>query len=201
LAEEKVTIAICCYGIFDPKIRSEEEMIGLEEYFEACAEYITELYSNNLLSEVILMGGRTNPQIPDVSEAESSASYLRTILSCLDVPMVGMRMRLEEEGCNTAQNLWYAANHVRPRGSFDASWPRPGLSKKIVFVCDNCHKVKLWLMVWHLARQATFKDLTFRVRSFPRRDIHPGRSYLRQLIATVPYLSPIKFLEDVGNRK
>jgi len=220
LTDKKITIAIMCYGLYGYEYRSAEEMEGLIDYFHSCAGYIAKLYRQKRLSGVVLCGGYTNKDYPDKSEAGTSLPYLQNVLQArYRIYPSDIVFCLEEESCNTAQNIVFTGMLIRGKNPFTADeleeaiapetdkavaralqekkqrWQ--SLSHSLVFICDKYRHLKVWVMLW--LASGLLRGLCLRVRSFPRKDIHPNSSYKKQCLAALYYLwHHDKFFEDLS---
>jgi len=188
---KKITVAICCYGLYDWRIRSGLEMEGLEEYLRHCAHYVASLFRQGTLSGVILCGGFTNKTKPEVSEAKTNAKRLIEMLADLsvDAGAIGRLIWEEDKSFNTPQNLYFAGRLVY-RGDIE-------LSRNMVFICDRYRHVKV-LALLRYVRLMLSKEFRFSVKSFPRKDIHPNSSWVKQFAAAMLYLvRPQRFYDDL----
>lgn len=206
-----------CYGLYGYQYRTAAEMEGLIDYFCRCAYYIKTLYERGRLSGIVLCGGFTNPNYPDVSEARTSSWHLLDVLrSFYELPADSIICCLEEQSFNTAQNIVFTGYLMTHRDPFTSeeligainnnperarelmchkeNWHQ--LSHHIVFLCDNYRWLKVQMMV-KLAK-SLLQGFRLRVISFPRKDIHPNSSYLKQWEAAVAYLChPTRFFKDL----
>lgn len=205
-----------CYGIVDPN-RTSTELQGLDEYFRASADYILDLWHQERLSGIVLCGGYTNPETPELSEASSSVLRIIPYLSSHGIPHDDLIVCLEEQSFNTAQNIVFTGYLMTHRDPFTAEelikaiksdhakavkmkqiaedWKK--LSHNVVFICDKYRWLKVKVML-ELAKELLPNDFKLSVKSFHRKDIHPNSSWLKQIVAARLYHSnPTEFFDDL----
>jgi len=206
-----------CYGVVHPTLRSKAELRGLDEYLRASADYILRVWKEGRLSGVVLCGGFTNPQAPELSEASSSVLRIKPYLMSRGIPEEDLKICLEEQSHNTVQNIVFTGYLILHRDPFtaeglikaldtdpnkanammDTNQKWQNLSHNIVFVCDRYRHPKVWLLLKY-AKPQLADDFRLRVVSFPREDTHPNSSWVRQLVATLRYqLRPDLFFKDL----
>lgn len=218
---KEITVAVMCYGLYGYDYRMPEEIEGLHQYFHSCAKYISSLHKQGKLSGVVLCGGFTNSQYPNVSEAKTSAQYLLNVLKTIyKVPVDAIVVCLEEQSINTAQNIvstGYLMTHkdpFTPKELMEAlendsekarrmrqtkeNWHK--LSHDVVFTCDRYRWLKVRIML-KLARKL-LSGFKLNVVSFHRADIHPNSNWIPQLgVAYLYYRNPDKFFSDLEARR
>lgn len=213
----KITVAIMCYGLYGYEYRTPEEVKDLIDYFYSCAQYIKTLHKRNRLSGIVLCGGFTNPQYPDVSEAGTSAQYLLNLLKIYEVPVEEINACLEEQSYNTAQNIVFTGRMLKgtllpytPKELIKATtnYDREKMlqnearwnaldTHNVVFICDRYRWLKVQLMLrWVKYDFPSHTHLS--VKSFPRPDIHPNSCWSKQLVAALLYWwNPTRFFDDL----
>lgn len=187
---KKITVAVMCYGLYGYDYRSSEEMDGLRDYLNNCAEYINRLKKEDKLSGIIICGGFTNKDYPEVSEAQTTFNYLNGYMKTFygyNIDTKEVSCRIEEKSTNTAQNISSAISMIYEISLCDPHIIPP-LSNNIVFVCDRYRYLKVCIMAKELQRLSENFEFTYKIKSFFRKDPHPNSNWIPQLILASHYL-------------
>jgi hypothetical protein len=176
-----LSIIICCYGIYDPELRQAKEMIGLEEYLDACLATVIRLSRSFDITEIIFSGGYTNPE----SDKSEAASMARQFQQRLNANMLSrLIIRVEERSGNTPQNIVYSTQLVGQTGLF-------------ALICDHHRGVRVWI-IWFLLKLRKYLGSSQLYQVFPleRTDIHPHSNWWRQLYRGLQYCWNFKLLKE-----
>jgi hypothetical protein len=214
---------ISCYGLFlDPEAgqlvtnRTDKQLIGLREYFEAIASHIlSQRNQGQQIQDVILCGGKTWKQheseaerakdpLIDLSESHTSKIHLLRYL-LIHLGVQPSELSLNEEVLEkqlTAKVQEKYGQEVTPPSftcleditkgwqhitqGFDTA--RQKQAEYIVFCCDDIRWFKIWIESWLVVAG----QMERAVQAFPRLD-EPGINYTDMLKSLVKDLTTPEF--------
>ena len=174
----QIILVVCLYGMFRNEVL---------HYLWLVAQYAVRLCREGRLAGIILSGGRTDPNRPFDSEARTNRPHFVEALEAYGVNLESdnIIVDLEETAINTPQNLHRSTQMIFANNP----------SAQIVFVCDNVRRRKVQVMLPALRKR--FPEMTFSVKSFPRKDGFWLLNWLKQQGAALQYrLFPFTFLCD-----
>ncbi|MFA6042640.1 MAG: hypothetical protein WCV85_06185 [Patescibacteria group bacterium] len=153
---------VCGYGLYDPAVRTPEEMEGLQEYLTAVFQ---DIQRRPEITTIVLCGGCTNPLRPQVSEAKSVME--NWVLKQTVFDPREYRWALEEASANAAQSLSFAAMLLLYH-----------LPQKCTVYCDTVREWKTRILAKQILGNLGY---AYEVVGFPRRDIHPRSTWGMQI--------------------
>lgn len=163
---------ICGYGLFDPDIRSTQEIEGLTEYYGAVFSSIRQ---RGGIVQVVLCGGHTNPRRSQCSEARSVVDRIHDESTFF---FLGPQrpILLEERSRNTVQNVFFALECLKRKGI--------GVTQ-VTFYCDTPRRWKVDVIAHAALRD---ERIPYEVMSYPRSDIHPNSKRWKQNLKALQYI-------------
>ena len=158
-------VIVSCYGLIDES-RSQEEMIGLENYIKELSLYIEKLETKP--KAVVFSGGRTAPEVSGESEAESMLRYVIE-----NELLTDQHLLAETTAHNAYEQLVFGLAHVRKLIDDNTS---------ILCICDTPRFEKTSIMA-----NILFGDyFDIEVQAFDRKDIHTNSTREYQLFTDLP---------------
>lgn len=160
------------YGVVDLFLRSDDEMLGLQNYYGGLWHLMLEkLNSQSDLIHVIFTGVFTNPNCV-TSEAESARQYFLEMFS-EGIDLSRIRFSVEEESTSTTENLVY--------GFLIAQKSQKLPIKNFTIVCDNSRRGKVRILAWNLFS----KKVEVEVQAYERIDTNLKSNYLLQTLSGI----------------